>query len=1087
MAPPASALHSRATALAELSILDTPPEPGFGDLTQIAATVCNAPVAYIGFVDGERQWLKSEVGIGLRETPLQMAVCKVTIDQPEILVVPDLSRDPRFADLPFVKHAPHVRFYAGVPLHAPSGEAVGTICVMDFAARSSGLTPVERNTLLALATATEAQLKLRHANAVLAHSEARYRALTLASAAMVWTSAPQGGAVTTSYDDFTGIGETDLLGTGWLRAVHPDDQLPAMSNARNGHISGQPYSHEFRLKHASGDYRWVRVKSVPVHAADGSILEWVGVNTDIHDAKLAEAALRESEAHYRHAVELNPQIPWTADAAGNITEVGPRWHDLVGMTREQALGQGWANAIHPDDVTETFARWAIGLSSGDPIDVSYRVITPSGGYRWMRARASARRDENGDIVRWYGTLEDIQQQRDAEQALRESEEFARSILDSTSNAIEVLDIDGRQRFINMPGNVLFENDTGQNTLGVFYDTYYADDVKPLLHNALAAARRGEKSRYHVASPTYKGTPKWWEVSVSPIFGATGAVERILVITADATEAKLAEAAMTAANRRLTAVLDTTMDCVVVVGTDWRISFLNKNAIDVVGQGAAIGSDLREVLHDIPMFDRLARAMAEHRSKEFEVFAESRQLWLKIHAAGGDSGLTIFFRDITEAHRAREQIEHQAYHDALTGLPNRSLLRLKLLEAVASNDEDWALMLLDLDDFKSINDAFGHPTGDRLLVEITKGLRKVVGEGGFIARLGGDEFALLLPRSADPEDTAEKLVQSLEQPIEVDHRVFRTGVSIGLAFAPLDAAEPDDLFAKADIALYEAKAAGGKTVRRFEPALQRVILGREAMKRDLATALENNELSVAYQPQYVLSTGEIIGFEALLRWDHPVRGSVSPVDFIPLAEEGGLIHAIGDWVLEQACRAAADWPDHITIAVNLSPVQFRSETLPLRILKALFVSDIRPHRLKLEVTESVLLHNSQQNMEILQEMRQLGAKIALDDFGTGYSSLSYLRHFQFDEIKIDRTFTQDIGDSEQFEAIIRAVADLGRALKVTTTAEGIETAAQQQWLVEAGFDYGQGFLFGRPMSIGQATALIAAQAEPAPALPTQRRA
>ena len=319
--------------------------------------------------------------------------------------------------------------------------------------------------------------------------------------------------------------------------------------------------------------------------------------------------------------------------------------------------------------------------------------------------------------------------------------------------------------------------------------------------------------------------------------------------------------------------------------------------------------------------------------------------------------------------------------------------------------------------------------------------------------------------------AERLVTALQNPIEINGRPVRTGVSIGLALAPRDGKEPDELFAKADMALYEAKAAGGRTFRQFDPALQAQILAREAMKLDLAEALEKEQFSVVYQPQYELRSGGIIGFEALLRWEHPSRGNVPPSEFIPLAEETGLINQIGDWILEEACRQAQSWPESVSVSVNLSPIQFKNKTLPLRVLKALFVSDLRPGRLTLEVTESVLLQNSQDNLVILDELRGLGARIALDDFGTGYSSLSYLRNFKFDEIKIDRAFIKDIGESEQSEAIIRAVADLGRALGVETTAEGIETLGQQKWLTSAGYDNGQGYYFSRPVSAAQASAML----------------
>jgi len=1064
----------RLDALADLHILDSATETGFDDLARLAAHSLNAPVALITFIDDERQWFKASVGAaGIRQTAIKDSICSTTIEQPGMLIVPDLVADPRFAAMMPVAQL-GMRFYAGVAFTNAAGVPVGTICVLDGRPRPQGLTEGQAEALMALGRATQRELELRQTVGHLKKTKERYQALISASSAVVWlNSGDKEGMLDGEWNAFTGNTSNAMTGDEWLESVHPDDRPGVEAIFRVSQKAGVAYDRQYRLRHASGDYRWVDVRAVPIRGADGGIAEWVGTTTDIDDRRRAEEALRESEEHYRYTVELSPQIPWTADPQGNILEAGPQWHLLMGMSREETLGTGWAQALHPDDHAATFATWGHSLATGEPVDTHYRLRLATGDYRWMRARASARLAADGSVMRWYGSVEDVHDHVCAQQALEQSEAFARSVLDSSSNAIEVLDLAGHLQFINEAGVRIFEDDDAESVHGFPYEYFYQDDAKPLVLGALDRARAGEKSRYDIFSPTLKGTPRWWDVAISPILGADGQVERILVLSSDITETKTAQAAMAEANARFSAVLETTMDCVIVVDRDWRITYVNQNTMRQSGRDVApIGQDLREILSTVSDIPHLKQAMEQQISMEFEAHIEAVGVWLELHASGSRDGLTIFFRDVTEQRQARGLIEHQAYHDALTGLPNRALLRNTLQRVVGDASRASALLLLDLDDFKSINDAFGHPAGDRLLVEVAKRLSHGVGERGLIARLGGDEFAVVLNDAEDAANIAAAIVTALSDPLDINGRAVRIGVSIGLACAPLDADEPDELFARADMALYEAKAAGGRAVRQFNRTLQSQSLAREALKLDLAEALDKNQLHIVYQPQLDLASRTISGFEALLRWNHPQRGPISPVEFIPLAEESGLINAIGDWVLHQACQQAQAWPENISVSVNLSPVQFKHKSLPLRVLKALFLTDLKPERLTLEVTESVLLQHTEDNLALLDELRALGVHIALDDFGTGYSSLSYLRDFKFDEIKIDRAFVRDIDQSEQACAIIRAVADLGRALGVVTTAEGVETQGQLKALSALGYDHGQGFYFSRPVSPAEATSMVA---------------
>jgi diguanylate cyclase (GGDEF)-like protein/PAS domain S-box-containing protein len=433
-------------------------------------------------------------------------------------------------------------------------------------------------------------------------------------------------------------------------------------------------------------------------------------------------------------------------------------------------------------------------------------------------------------------------------------------------------------------------------------------------------------------------------------------------------------------------------------------------------------------------------------------------------AGG--GWLAIHEDITERQRSDEYIAHMARHDALTDLPNRVLLRERLNHELkrVKRGECLAVLCLDLDRFKSINDALGHPIGDELLRLVANRLRNCTREPDTVARLGGDEFAIIMTQMQQPTDAAalsKRIRESIICPYHIEGHQILTDISIGISVAPFDAEEVEPLLRNADMALYGAKADGRGTFRFFEPEMNTRMQARREMEMDMRKALVGKEFELYYQPLVNLQTNEINGFEALLRWNHPKRGMISPADFIPMAEETGLIVPLGEWVLKAACYEAVNWPDHIKVAVNLSPTQLNNRNLLGVVTGALAESGMPARRLQLEITETVLLQNTFATLATLHELHKLGVQIALDDFGTGYSSLSYLRSFPFDKIKIDRSFIQDMSDSVEPAAIVQAVANLAKCLKMDSTAEGVETQRQADMLQSMGCTEMQGYLFSRP--------------------------
>ena len=433
----------------------------------------------------------------------------------------------------------------------------------------------------------------------------------------------------------------------------------------------------------------------------------------------------------------------------------------------------------------------------------------------------------------------------------------------------------------------------------------------------------------------------------------------------------------------------------------------------------------------------------------------------------DGGTVSTHQDITEQRRSEAKIAHMAHHDALTGLPNRTLLdeRLELAVAHAKRGEIVATHLLDLDYFKNVNDTLGHPVGDKLLTMVADRLRRLVQEGETVARMGGDEFAIVQVQVAQPSDAtalAQRVIDGVSEPYEIDGHQVVVGASVGISVSVTDGPSPDLLLRNADLALYRAKSGGRGTLRFFEPEMDAQMQARRLMESDLRRALVAHEFEVHYQPIVNLQSNEISAFEALIRWQHSERGMVSPAAFIPLAEEIGLIVPLGEWVLRTACSAAARWPDHTKICVNLSAVQFRSRGLVEVVIGALATSGLRPGRLELEITETVLLADTEATLAVLHQLRGLGVRIAMDDFGTGYSSLSYLQTFPFDRIKIDRSFVKGVAEDIGSLNIVRAVAALAKGIGMATTAEGVETQEQLDAVKAEGCTEMQGFLFSRAL-------------------------
>ena len=560
---------------------------------------------------------------------------------------------------------------------------------------------------------------------------------------------------------------------------------------------------------------------------------------------------------------------------------------------------------------------------------------------------------------------------------------------------------------------------------------------------------------------------------------------------DITERERAAEELREQYRRFDLALNNMAHGLCMIDAEFRVIVCNRRYLDMYRLSPVVvkpGATMREVLHHSiglgnyngltgdELYSGYVERLRNGNTTYNRPMADGRVIRIT-HQPMPQGGWIAIFEDITEWHKAEQSIAHMARHDALTELPNRVLLRERMAEGLArveTKGESMAVLCLDLDNFKAVNDTLGHPIGDRLLRAIAARLGAAVREDDTVARLGGDEFAIL-QADADivaAEMLARRVVEMLSEPIFIDGHEINSGVSIGIAMAPADSSGGDHLMKCADLALYRAKAEGRGTFRFFEQDMDARIQARRMLELDLRRALTAGEFSLVYQPQVNLASNRIVALEALLRWHHAERGTVPPSEFIPLAEEMGLIVPLGEWVLRQACTEAARWPEPIKVAVNLSPVQFRSRGLVTMVTQALAAARLPAQRLELEITEAVLLQDDETVVTMLHQLRALGVRVAMDDFGTGYSSLSYLRSFPFDKIKIDRSFISDIERNRDSASIIRAIANLGASLGIETTAEGIETDEQLDLVRRAGCTEMQGYLASPPRPASEVPELIA---------------
>ncbi|HZT27216.1 MAG TPA: EAL domain-containing protein [Pseudolabrys sp.] len=722
--------------------------------------------------------------------------------------------------------------------------------------------------------------------------------------------------------------------------------------------------------------------------------------------------------------------------------------------------------------------WALTGRIIKPVAAASSVAEHIAGGKLDVAIPEGSADELGDLLASMRVMRDnIKAMMDREVAQRRTAQARLAdALESSQEGVVVVDA---------ADQIALANAQAASFLGVPTELLKAgtplNGLLPALPHSAGAARIVRRQSNGEPEEVRLADGRWLRVSQSATRDGG-----FIVVCSDISQLKEQKARLHETNLRLDAALDNMSQGLCLFDAQNRLQVVNRRFYEIFGLSRdliASGVDIQKILDWSKRRNSASKAPAQMLAEQAE-FMKRREngthyyelddgrIIASVCSPTSNGGWVATFEDVTERRQAEAKIMHMARHDALTDLPNRVLFREKMEQALARG-EDLAVLFLDLDRFKTVNDSLGHPIGDALLCAVTERLQKAVRGADTVARLGGDEFAIV-QMGAGPSQASElagRIIEAVAEPFDISGHQVVIGVSVGIAVAPADGEQPDQLLRNADMALYRAKSEGRGTYHFFQADMDAQMQARHVLEIDLRKALVAGEFELYYQPIVDLGTGRIASFEALIRWNHPSRGVVAPTEFVSIAEEIGLIVPLGDWVLRQACRDAASWPGRLPVAVNLSAAQFRNPTLALSVVSALGASGLAADRLELEITETVLLQDDRAVLDALHQIRELGVRISMDDFGTGYSSLSYLRSFPFDKIKIDRSFIQELGNKDDCAAIVRAVARLGSNLGMVTIAEGIETDEQLEIARMEGCTHGQGYLFSEPRPIAQVPALL----------------
>jgi diguanylate cyclase (GGDEF)-like protein/PAS domain S-box-containing protein len=785
--------------------------------------------------------------------------------------------------------------------------------------------------------------------------------------------------------------------------------------------------------------------------------------------------------HLSHGVVMT-------DAQKRIVFCNDRYLEIYGLARSDIS----RNMTGPDLLEMRRKRGVLHISVEDfyaQAGSPEGLITELPGGRSVLVKYFAL--PNGGSV---ATHEDYSEQRKLSRELASTKQFLESVLDNVPVCVAAKSIeDGRYIFANRAFE-RFSRFSRDTIVGSRADEIFKSATAASIEAADQAALNSPDGQFRSELVVERGSEKRVLASNRVIArNDKNQPEFLIALFDDVSDRKSLSLELESTKKFLELVVDNIpVSLTVERVSDGRYLLANRSAEAILNRRREDATGLTAADIFNPKEARLIIARDEAAIRKHGLLTEEHPISTKdglrlfltrrmtvLDDAGEPQYLIKTHEDVTDRRQTESRMAHMAYHDGLTDLPNRAAFLqalAQMIEACEGTDEEFAVLCVDLDGLKEVNDVFGHAIGDKLLIEVARVLQNLA-RGGVVARLSGDEFGLIIDgtQPAAGMALAERLAEALANEFQIDGKSVRTGVTTGISVFPHNGADAASLLVNAGAALFRAKAASRGSISIYEPEMDRQIRDRRVLHQDLSLAIKNGELSLHYQPQAMsrqtAASSEVIGFEALARWLHPVRGFVPPGDFIPLAEESGLIVEMGEWILREACREAASWPMPLQIAVNLSPAQFMHGDMVSLLHTILLETGLAPGRLELEITEGVLIEDFDRGLALLRRLKALGVRISMDDFGSGYSSLSYLQAFPFDKIKVDRAFVMNLGRNLQSAAIVRAVIGLGHGLEMSIVAEGVETQEQLSFLSDEGCDAVQGYFIGKPLPIGQYAALV----------------
>jgi diguanylate cyclase (GGDEF)-like protein/PAS domain S-box-containing protein len=949
------------------------------------------------------------------------------------------------------------------------------------------LSPIQTEQGLFFASALRDITKRKQAEATLRASEARFRRMADSSPIMIWITDAEGEPtfINQSWLDFAGLDTVQsMTHGGWISTIHPDDRETAFLAYYQNTQVPVAITTEYRLRNSNGEWRWILDKGMPLYDENGIFSGYIGSAIDITEQKQAQQVLQDKERMLSDSQRIAHVGSWSVELATGCISWSDEMYRIYGVTEKafDPTAKTFLDLIHPDD-RNAMKRWVSDCRAGkEPPELDFRIMLPDGAVRHIRGNGGLQFDEMNRPLRMVGSVQDITERRQAEQISNQ----IKAMIDISLDGFWIVDL---------MGNILQVNEAYAKISG-----YSVDELTNMHISQLEALEGQEQIKTRIEKIIAQGYDQFEtqhrhkdghiiDIDVSVAF--LPEFQQFCVFCRDITERKRIDLDL-----HIAAVAFESQEAIVITDTDSVILRINKAFTESTGytEQDALGrkiSLLKSGRHDTAFYAAMWESILTVGAWQGEIWdrrknGEIYPKWLSITAVKDSNGVITHYvgthTDITERKASEEQIKLLAFYDPLTQLPNRRLLYERLKHSINMERRDGrqlGLLMLDLDRFKAVNDSLGHLAGDELLQQVAERITARLRDVDMVARLGGDEFIVLLEDITQPKDAArvaKEIITDLTKPFCLSQNDnIQIGASIGIALYPQHGDTPEMLMDHADAALYQAKDAGRGCFAYFSEDLTLAARDRIALETRLRRAIDKQELRVFFQPQVDIASGRIVGAEGLVRWQDPVDGLIPPLRFIPIAEETGLIHEIGEWVLRETCRQGRQWLDQglppLTLAVNVSPHQFCRGNICALVATVLGDTGFPPQQLELEITESGLMENQDNAAAILNNLRAQGVRLAIDDFGTGYSSLAYLKHFPLDVLKIDKSFIDDIPFHQDDMEIAATIVAMGHILGFKVLAEGVETKAQLAFLQEKGCDMYQGYIKSKPVPGHEFVALL----------------